>query len=72
MDCANICKGSPSSSCKAWSYRDEPIRSKKCLALLAPTGALIAMMCYYVYHIWQIFEFAPSPIVGKSDFPPGN
>jgi len=26
MDCANICKGSPSSSCKAWSYRDEPIR----------------------------------------------
>ena len=25
QDCANICKGMPS-RCKAWSYRDEPIR----------------------------------------------
>ena len=34
MDCANFCKGNPS-YCKAWSYREEPIRLTFCSSDLA-------------------------------------
>jgi len=45
QDCANICKGMPS-RCKAWSYRDEPIRTcdlydsadKQCSFSYTPSG----------------------------------
>ena len=34
-----------------------------CLYLLAHTGALYVMMCYYTWSPPQLFEFLPSPLI---------
>ena len=54
-DCANFCLGNPS-SCKAWTYRDEPIRCQFLAFLQVFHTCFFTILLSWGFHDYHLYD----------------